>query len=125
MVPFYRATTPKHTFVFEVDPDATFKSILITYVQKGAAVLEKTKDDLTFEGEVEIEPEKEGDEPEVGYAASLRLTQEESKRFSDDRKCGGGKVYIQVRALTMEDEAVVSDEFVMDVRDVLNDRVME
>ena len=43
-----RATTPKHVFLFDADP-SVYSKILITYQQNGAIVLEKTKDDLTFD----------------------------------------------------------------------------
>ena len=44
----YRATTPTHSFIFDIDPDETFRTILITYAQEGDIVLEKGKSDLTF-----------------------------------------------------------------------------
>ena len=99
----YRATTPTFTFTFDIDPDATFKTILITFKQGKKIVLEKKKTDLTF-GE---------------KSASFLLTQEETNLF-DTRKW----ISIQVRALTTEDEAVAFKTIRTTVNDVLNDVVL-
>ena len=39
----YRATTPKHIFYFNVDPNETFEEILITYSQAGKIILENIR----------------------------------------------------------------------------------
>ena len=70
-----RATTPKHSFIFDIDPEENFKKILITYSQNGNVIFEKTKEDLTFEQGVSCVGETE-------YIASFRLTQEETKMFT-------------------------------------------
>ena len=46
-----RSTTPKQSFFFEENPNTAYEEILITYWQGGKAVLEKTKEDLTFQEE--------------------------------------------------------------------------
>ena len=61
----YRATTPTHKFAFPRDL-SEFKTVLVTYKQKGKIVMEKTKDDLTIDGN----------------KASFVLTQEEANAFS-------------------------------------------
>lgn len=99
----YRATTPKFTFTFDIDPDATFKTILITFKQGKKIVLEKKKTDLTFDDK----------------SASFSLTQEETNLF-DTRKW----ISIQVRALTTEDEAVAFKTIRITANDVLNDVVL-
>lgn len=103
-----RATTPTHTFVFSIDPD-NFKTILITYSQGGVTVLEKGKDDLTFEQDGE------------SWFASYRLTQEETKKF---KARANAFANVQVRVLTYADEAMASDIMTVSVRDVLNDEVL-
>ena len=108
----YRATTPKHSFIFDVDPVETFKTILITYTQDNEIVLEKGKDDLTFE-------ETTGCDGETAYEAYLKLTQEEANQFNSK-----STVSVQVRALTYEGEAVAFDKWTVAVRDVLNDEVL-
>lgn len=109
-----RATTPKHIFTFETDP-SLFEKILITYVQGDNIVMEKTKEDLTFEPVINAF----GDT--VGYSAWFRLTQEETKGFL----AGAGKqVSVQVRVLTAAGEALASDKKSFSVQDVLNDEVL-
>lgn len=115
MIPVFRATTPKHSFIFDVDPDGTFKEILITYGQKDTIVLEKHKSDLSFSESVLPDQTTE-------YTASLKLTQEETNQFS--RK-NGDKVAIQVRVLTTDGDVVAFDKFILDLKDVLNDEVLQ
>lgn len=109
----YRATTPTHNFCFgEVDPES-FKTILISYVQNDKIILEKTKDDLTFTSE-----EYEG---EAHYHASLKLSQEETRMFSEK----SNYVYIQIRASDYDQNVVASNIVKVPLLDVLNDEVLE
>lgn len=108
----YRATTPKHTFVFDVDPSDAFEKVLITYWQDGQIVLEKGLEDLT----VEIGTGCDG---ERVYEASLTLTQEEANSFSSK-----SSARVQVRGLTYSGEAVASKKMTIPVNDVLNDEVL-
>ena len=110
-----RATTPKHVFIFETDP-SDYAKILITYVQNGRKIFEKTKDDLTIEETV-----APCDETKTVYSAWFRLTQEEANMF----KAGAGnQVSVQVRVLTTSGEALASDKKTFGVQDVLNDEVL-
>ena len=108
----YRATTPKHIFYFNVDPNETFSEILITYAQSGRIILEKHKSDLTFD-------DKPGQYKK--YGAWFRLTQEETKLFSDDytQEC-----QIQVRVRTNDGEVVAGPIQTVSVKAVLNDEVL-
>lgn len=109
----YRATTPTHNFCFgEVDPES-FKTILISYVQNDKIILEKTKDDLMFTSE-----EYEG---EIHYHASLKLSQEETKMFSEK----SNYVYIQIRASDYDQNVIASNIVKIPLLDVLNDEVLE
>ncbi len=109
----YRATTPTHNFCFgEVDPES-FKTILISYVQNDKIILEKTKDDLQFTSE-----EYEG---ETHYHASLKLSQEETRMFSEK----SNYVYIQIRASDYDQNVVASNIVKVPLLDVLNDEVLE
>jgi len=108
----YRATTPTHTFVFDVDPDELFKTILISYAQDSTVILEKTKDDLNFDEATDCKGNKV-------YEASLQLTQEETNYFNADKT-----VSVQVRVLTYDDEAIAFDKATLSVKDVLNDEVL-
>ena len=109
-----RATTPKHSFIFDIDPEENFKKILITYSQNGNIIFEKTKEDLTFEQGVSCVGETE-------YIASFRLTQEETKMFTEE---GRPTVKVQVRALSYSGEAFASDIKTLAVKSVLNDEVL-
>lgn len=108
----YRATTPKHIFVFDIDPTSTFKKILITYAQDNRIVLEKGEEDLTV-------VEAAGCDGETVYEASLQLSQEETKLFNTK-----SSVKIQVRVLTYEDEVAASERMSVPVHSVLNDQVL-
>ena len=109
-----RATTPTHTFVFDVNPEESFSSILITYAQNGEIILEKKKSDLTFATETAAGRGSV-------YTASLRLSQQETKLFSAKPR---NTVEIQIRALTPFGEALASDKRSIPVVDVLNDEVL-
>ena len=108
----YRATTPKHIFHFNVDPNELFKEILITYNQNGSTILEKHKSDLTFE------PEK--DECDH-YVAWLRLTQEETKLFSAEPRA---VCTVQLRVVTYAGEVAAGPIETVSVQSVLNDEVL-
>lgn len=108
----YRATTPKHTFLFDVNPDETFSTILITYAQNNGIVLEKGKEDLTFTEGTMVNDK-------AVFGAYLRLTQEEANLF-DNRSV----VKVQVRAVTLDGEVIASKIMSIPVNDVLNDEVL-
>ena len=109
-----RATTPKHIFTFDVDPEETFSEILITYAQNGKIVLEKHKSDLMFET-------CDCFGGKLVYRAFVKLTQEETKLFTANPK---GVVSVQVRALTEDGDAIASDVDQISVQNVLNDEVL-
>lgn len=109
-----RATTPKHIFTFDVNPEETFSEILITYAQNEKIILEKHKSDLTFEI-----CDCFGGKPV--YTAFVKLTQEETKLFAANPK---GVVNIQVRAITEDGDAIASDIEQISVQNVLNDEVL-
>lgn len=110
----FRATTPTHIFCFgEINP-SDFKTILITYAQNDRIVLEKNKEDLTIWTE-----EVNG---ETHYHASLKLSQEETKRFLAKPS---SSVSIQIRALDYNDDVIASNKMTISVQDVLNDEVLE
>ncbi len=104
----YVATTPKHTFTFPVSPEE-FKRILITYVQDGKIILEKTENDLTFEELTE--------NGKPVYVAWLTLTQAETKLFDPEL----GSFTVQARAFSKYGEAIAGAKHVFSVQSVLND----
>lgn len=109
-----RATTPKHSFIFETDPNE-FTRILVTYTQGDTIVLEKEKDDLTIEQSTN--PCTQAAE----WTAWYQLTQQETKLFSAN---SGKPVRVQVRVLTSSGSALASDKKAISVQDVLNDEVL-
>ncbi len=111
----YRATTPKQVFTFEENP-VVFSKILITYVQNGKIILEKTEKDLTFD-----EPVLCPCSGEYEYPVWFRMTQEEANLFNAKKKKA---IFIQVRVLTEIGEALASEPTRIGIQDVLNDEVL-
>lgn len=97
-----RLTTPEHRFTLQLDPSAISK-IRITYAQNNAIVLTKEDGDVSLNGNV----------------ATVKLTQEETKQFVVDKE-----VEIQVRVLTLGNDALASDIIKVDVKKVLDDEVI-
>ena len=97
-----RATTPTHTFSLPIET-SLIKEVLITYKQDDEIVVEKGMKDCTC----------------VGTKVETTLTQEETRRFSAE------KVLIQLRILTNDNQALVSDVIRRYVTDVLNDVILE
>ena len=110
----FRATTPKQVFIFNINP-ALFSKILITYAQGDDIILEKTQDDLQFEERFNESCNR------TEYRAWFRMTQEEANEFNARST---KKVYVQVRALTDDDEALASKIHQVYVNDVLDDEVL-
>ena len=109
-----RATTPTHRFFFDDNPEENFQIILITYAQNGKIILEKHKEDLSFDSCDRLDGK-------TVYIASLKFTQEETNKFAANPK---GTVNIQVRAVTYDGEAIASDISQISVENVLNDEVL-
>ena len=98
-----RLTTPEHKFTLQVDPSVINK-VRITYAQNNVVVLTKEGNDVSLDGNI----------------ARVKLTQEETKKFTADKE-----VEIQVRVLTLGGDALASDIIKVDVKKVLDDEVME
>lgn len=97
-----RLTTPEHKFTLQIDPSVISK-VRITYAQNNAIVLNKEGDAVSIDGNI----------------ARVKLTQEETKKFVADKE-----VEIQVRVLTLDNDALASDIIKVDVKKVLDDEVM-
>lgn len=109
-----RATTPKHFFIFQIDPTG-FRRILVTYTQGDKIILEKEKDDLRFEQVVNPCTQ------ETEWKGWYQLTQQETKLFEAN---SGKPVRVQVRVLTSDGDALASEKKTVSVVDVLNDEVL-
>lgn len=97
-----RLTTPEHKFTLQIDPSVISK-VRITYAQNNAIVLTKEGEAVSLDGNI----------------ARVKLTQEETKKFTADKE-----VEIQVRILTLGNDALASDIIKVDVKKVLDDEVM-
>ena len=97
-----RLTTPEHKFTLQIDPSVIGK-IRITYAQNNAIILTKEGNDVSLDGNI----------------AKVKLTQEETKKFT-----AGKEAEIQVRVLTLGNDALASDIISVDVKKVLDDEVM-
>lgn len=107
----YRATTPRHVFIFEKIDPSTFKELNIYYAQQGIELLRKTKDDCSFSV-------RETDDA-TEYLVIVKLTQEETKLFK-----ARYSVKIQIRALTQDGDALATEEYEIPVYNVINDEVL-
>jgi len=96
-----RVTTPTHTFKIGISSDNISK-ILITYSQGSVQKLNKTEEDVTFEGEY----------------VKIRLTQNETKLFK------AGTVQIQIRVKLIDGTVINSQIINRKVNAVLNDEVL-
>ena len=97
-----RLTTPEHKFTLQIDPSVIDK-IRITYAQNNVIVLTKEGNDVSIDDNI----------------AKVKLTQEETKKFT-----AGKEAEIQVRVLTLGNDALASDIIKVDVKKVLDDEVM-
>ena len=98
----YRGTTPTHTFKVPIDTSLV-KSVKIIYSQRDKEILVKRKNECTFEGN----------------AISTRLTQEDTFKFD-----GTALVTIQIRVLTVGDDALISHPIVRSVGKCLDEEVL-
>lgn len=111
----YRATTPTHVFWFnDIDPEENFQKVLITYVQDGETLLEKTKEDLTFGT-----ANKNG---EVCHYGCITLTQAETNMISADKSM---PTEIQMRVMDYYGNVMATNKIRLTANDVLNDSIME
>lgn len=99
----YRATTPTHIFKLPFAYNDYVSKCLITYSQNGNIVFEKTENDIEANGET----------------ITLKLTQEETKLFDEEKI-----VSVQVRVLTKNNTALASKIQLIPVSNVLNDEVL-
>ena len=97
-----RGTTPTHTFTISVDL-ADVKDFVITYVQKGAIVLEKKKADCTISDSKIV----------------VTLTQKETLKFDHT-----SMVEMQAKVLMNSGTVVASQIFTTNVDRILNEEVL-
>ena len=98
-----RATTPTHEYELDINT-SIISQIRITYSQDGEIVLTKKDDDVDL----------------VDNVAKVRLTQQETNLFKADKI-----VEIQIRVLTLGNDAPASDIIKIPCERVLDDEVLE
>lgn len=103
-----RATTPTIEFILPEGIYDNSKQILVTFKQGDKIVFEKNKADLVDATQEEANKYK------------VHLTQKETIMLDSSKS-----LRIQLRFLTNDDEAYVSNKKVMAVKDVLNDKEMK
>lgn len=108
----YRASTPKHVFCFDFDPEKYFEQIQISYAQDDEIILTKEKKDLLFETK----------ESACGtvYTASLQLTQEETNLFGQRPFAS-----VQIRFLDTHQNIITTPTVRIRIEQVLNDEVLK
>lgn len=97
-----RTSTVTHEFETELDWLQIMEKLIVTYKQEDKIILEKTENDVTFNGNV----------------LEVVLSAEETKEFS------AGLVSIEIKVLTKGGQNINSDKIVRTVDDVLNDKVL-
>jgi hypothetical protein len=98
-----RATTPTHYFTLPSGYEDNISELLVTYAQNLEIVLEKRKNDATFDGSIFY----------------FTLTQEETNLFDANYS-----VELQIRIKTNDGQSVASPIYKMTVERVLNDEVL-
>ena len=98
-----RGTTPTHTFQLPFGTE-TIKTIQIAYAQNGNEKLTKGNADCTFEGNV----------------VTCKLTQEDTFKFAH-----GECVEVQVRVLTLGNDALASRVMRVHCNECLSDEVLK
>lgn len=104
-----RGTTPTHEFnklpVLSIDID----QIWISYLQNGAPVFTKEKEDIFLQDNEDGETCK----------ATLKLSQEDTLQFKP------GQVNIQIRLLLIDGTALASDEVTLTVKRIIKNGKIE
>jgi hypothetical protein len=98
-----RATTPTHEYELDIDT-SIISQIRITYSQDDKVIITKKDNDVEF----------------VGNVAKVRLTQEETNLFKADKN-----VEIQIRVLTLGNDAPASDIMRIPCERILDDEVLK
>lgn len=99
-----RGTTPRHIFTLpDTMADVEFAALYVTYMQRHNIVLEKTLADVQRDG----------------VTLTVHLTQAETLAF--ERGNTVEPVYIQIRAKTIDDDALASEIIKIPVEQILRD----
>lgn len=97
-----RATTVTHKFTLPLEFSTQVKKLRVIYSQLNKNILVKTEKDVTSDWKTIYVP----------------LTQEETKCFAPI------ETKVQIRVLTVNDEALATKEYTFIVEDILDDEVL-
>lgn len=97
-----RTSTTINVFVTKFNWGEYIDKLIVTYTQMGHIVLEKTENDVTFNGNI----------------LTVELSGNETKIFQE------GDVEIEIKGLTKDGKNINSDKIINNVEDVLNDKVL-
>jgi hypothetical protein len=122
-----RGTTPYHNFILPILVK-DIKAIYVTYLQNGQVVLDKTGDDVTITDLVDLfenaSMEEFSEEELNSSQLTVHLTQEDTLKFHFYPAAKKNIAVIQIRILTMDDEAFASMPINERIFGVLHDGVI-
>ena len=121
-----RGTTPYHSFIIPLLKE-DIDTIFITYFQNEKTVIEKEKEDMTFENLVDIlvndgvDIEDIPEEERNSCQANIHLTQEDTLKFHFYPAAEKNIAVIQIRVKDMNGEAYSSDPVQERIMGILKD----
>ena len=122
-----RGTTPYHNFILPILAK-DIKAIYVTYLQNGQVVLDKTGEDVTITDLVDLfenaSMEELPEEERNSSQLTVHLTQEDTLKFHFYPAAKKNIAVIQIRILTMDDEAFASMPINERIFGVLHDGVI-
>lgn len=120
-----RGTTPYHNFILPLKRDE-IKDLYITYMQNEEVVLEKGTEEIVLEDANEdLENTSiEDTEEEVLTSATVHLTQEDTFNFKFYPAAEKNIAVIQIRVITVDNEAYASDPIKERIFGVLKEGVI-
>lgn len=122
-----RGTTPYHNFILPILVK-DIKAIYVTYLQNGQVILDKTGDDVTITDLIDLfenaSMEEFSEEELNSSQLTVHLTQEDTLKFHFYPAAKKNIAVIQIRILTMDDEAFASMPINERIFGVLHDGVI-
>ena len=122
-----RGTTPYHNFILPILVK-DIKAIYVTYLQNGQIVLDKTKDDVAITDLTDLlenaSMEELSEEESNSSQLTVHLTQEDTLKFNFYPAAKKNIAVIQIRILTIDDEAFASMPINERIFGVLHDGVI-
>lgn len=122
-----RGTTPYHNFILPITVEE-IKDIYVTYLQNGQIILDKTGDDVEITNLTDLyenaSMEQLTDEEQQSCQLTVHLSQEDTLAFTFYPAARKNIAVIQIRLLTVDDEAYASDPVRERIFGVLHDGVI-